>query len=239
MKVGFIQSGAIGDILIALPAAKWYADRGYEVFWPINQSFVPFFQKAAPYVQFLPVPPDAPSYDYLLGLPQRALAAHGVTDIFILYIYLGSNGQKFEFGQPPRMPDALKFDEYKYAITGVPFAEKWNLHLERDADAEARVLEAISAHIPYTIVHESPAGNRRNIESQLPPSEATRVLRVQTITDSPFDWLAAFERADIIACEDSLYANLVEQHNIATKKYLFLRSACRETPVFKNGWLFR
>ena len=239
MKIGFIQTGAIGDILIGLPAAKWYADRGYEVYWPIDQTYIHFFQRAAPYVRFLPVQPGTPSYDFLLGLPQKALLDHGVKDVFTLYIYLGSNGQKFEFGQPPRMPDSLKFDEYKYAITGVPFGEKWNLQIERDRDAEARVLEAIQAHIPYTIVHESPAGNRRNIETQLADAERGRVLRVQAITDSPFDWLAAFEQAQVIACEDSLYANLVEQCNITAKKYLFLRSQCRETPVFKNGWLFR
>jgi len=239
MKVGFIQSGAIGDILIALPAAKWYVDRGFEVCWPIDWRYINFFTRAAPYVHFVPVPEGVSSLDWHLEIPKKILKIQDVKDIFILYCYLGSNGQKFEFGQPARLPDSLKFDEYKYAVTNVPFSEKWNLHIERDRSAEMRILESISAHLPYTIVHEAPAGNRGDIESQLPELEASRILRVKAMTDSPFDWLGAFEHAHVVACEDSLYANLVEQSNLENKKYLFLRSGCRETPVFKNGWIFR
>ena len=44
MKIGFIQTGAIGDIVIALPAAKWYVDRGCQIFWPIDSRFFDFFK---------------------------------------------------------------------------------------------------------------------------------------------------------------------------------------------------
>jgi hypothetical protein len=239
MKIGFIQTGAIGDIVTAIPAARWYVDKGFDVYWPIAESYVSFFEKAVPYIHFLSVSQESNSYDFLLGIPKRLLNEYGVSEIFTLYVYLGSNDKKFEFGQPPYLSNSLKLDEYRYAITCVPFSEKWNLQIERDNVAENRILDAISAHIPYTIIHESPAGNRREIELQIPDEERARVVRVQNLTDSPFDWLTAFENAQIIATEDSLFANLVEQRNILTKKYLFLRSGCRDTPVFKNSWLFR
>jgi hypothetical protein len=132
MKVGFVQSGAIGDIVIALPAAKWYVDRGYDVFWPIDHRYVSFFQRAAPYVNFLTVPPGVSAYDWHLGVPKQLLADLQVKDIFTMYLRLESGSGKFEFGQPLFLPEALKFDEYKYAIANVPFSEKWNLVIHRD-----------------------------------------------------------------------------------------------------------
>lgn len=88
MRVGFIQSGAIGDIVIALPAAKWYVDRGFDVFWPVDYRYISFFQRAAPYVNFLSVPAGAISYDWHLGIPNQLLSSLQVKEIFTLYSYL-------------------------------------------------------------------------------------------------------------------------------------------------------
>ena len=239
MKIGFIQSGAIGDILIGLPAAKWFVDHGYDVFWPISSSYVNFFRLAAPYVNFLTVPVELNSFDFLLGSPRKQLVDIGVQEVFTLYVYLGVNGERYNFGQPDNLPESLKLDEYKYAITGVPFSEKWNLSIVRNKSAEDLVLESISAHIPFSLIHEAPSGRRRNISGDLPPNDCRRIVRVSELTPSPLDWLAAFEEASVIACEDSVYANLTEQMNLMNRKYLFLRSGCRDTPVFKNGWIFK
>ena len=240
MKIGFIQSGAIGDILIALPAAKWYVDRGFEVIWPISSSYIKFFRFAAPYVNFLSVPVELNSFDFLLGYPRKLLLETGVKDSFTLYVYLGSNGQRYDFGQPVNLPESLKLDEYKYAVTGVPFNEKWNLDIVRHAVSEQRILDYIDAHRAFALVHESPAGRRKNIETEISEGDQhLRVVRVSEITSNPLDWLAALEHASVIVCEDSVYANLTEQANLENRKYLFLRSGCRDTPVFKNGWIFR
>ncbi|MFI3155448.1 MAG: hypothetical protein QX199_04755 [Methylococcaceae bacterium] len=238
MKIGFVQTGAIGDIVMALPAAKWYVDRGFDVFWPIDSRYIGFFQRAAPYVNFLSVPASN-GYEWHLGIPNQLLASLQVQEIFTLYSYIRNGDQRFDFGQPPFLPDALKLDEYKYAIANVPFAEKWNLVINRNPDGEAKVLESIEAHLPYSIVHDAPAGAGRNIMADIGAEIIGRTVRIQEITDSPFDWIAAFEQAALIACEDSLHANIIEQLNIEVPKYLFLRSRCSHTPVFKNGWKFR
>lgn len=239
MKVGFVQSGAIGDIVIALPAAKWYVDRGYDVFWPIDHRYVSFFQRAAPYVNFLTVPPGVSAYDWHLGVPKQLLADLQVKDIFTMYLRLESGSGKFEFGQPLFLPEALKFDEYKYAIANVPFSEKWNLVIHRDPQGKAKVLEAIQAHLPYTLVHQAPAGSMRDIVVNMGAELVGRAVHVQNLTDSPFDWIAAFEQASLLAVEDSVHANVIEQLNLMVPKHLFLRSPCSHCPVFKNGWKFR
>ena len=45
MKIGFVQTGSIKDIIIALPAAKWYVERGFDVFWPVDYKYISFFKK--------------------------------------------------------------------------------------------------------------------------------------------------------------------------------------------------
>jgi hypothetical protein len=239
MKIGFVQTSAIGDILIGIPAAKWYVDRGFDVFWPIDSLFIDFFSRAAPYINFLPVSNSLNGFDYWLGAPNLLLKDNNVKDIFTLYIYLGTNEGRLDFGQSLHLSESLKFDEYKYAIAEVPFSEKWNLVIERDNISENIILEKISAHIPYTIVHEAPAGVRRSIPENIPSDETTRIIKPEHLTASPLDWLAAFENASVIACEDSIFANLVEQRNLMNLKYLFLRSLIRNTPIFKNGWIFK
>ena len=44
-----IQSGALGDIFIVAPIARYYADKGYLVFWPVREKFYPVM-KYFPYV---------------------------------------------------------------------------------------------------------------------------------------------------------------------------------------------
>jgi hypothetical protein len=53
MKIGLIQSRGLGHIIIALPIARYFVDRGNEVLWPIHEEFVPSFRHAAPYVEFI------------------------------------------------------------------------------------------------------------------------------------------------------------------------------------------
>jgi len=77
VKIGLIQSRGIGDIIIALPIAKYYADQGNEVYWPIYEGFVPSFTNTAPYVRWLPVPLKG---DWLYDLPLLMLSASDVSE---------------------------------------------------------------------------------------------------------------------------------------------------------------
>jgi hypothetical protein len=124
-KLGIIQSRGIGDIVIALPIAKEYADQGNEIYWPICEDFVSHFKDTAPWVNWLPVPVDARG-DFFLNTPLAKLREVGITDdddLLYLYQYLNSVPEKTD----PDLFAMMKFDQYKYAITGIPFAKKWEL----------------------------------------------------------------------------------------------------------------
>ena len=65
-----------------------------------------------------------------------------------------------------------------------------------------------------------------------------RIIHVEPLTDSLFDWIPIFENASHIACFDSGPANLIDQLNLKVSKTLYLRSSALFTPVFASGWNF-
>jgi len=235
-KIGLVQTCGIGDIVIALPIAAAMARRGDSVCWPVDERFAPFLQRAAPFVNFLPVPRDVPSpEDYFIFAPQRALKALACDRIYILYSAMRSNAARLE---NKLLPGYLKFDEYKYAVTGVPFSEKWNLRLERDMDRERRLFDGLGVRRDYVCVHR--IGTLAVATFEVPPAwrRDFDIVEIDERTDSPFDWIYTLEKAAKIVCVDSCFANLVEQLNLPNEKHLILRSPNPFTPVMKNGWTF-
>src|SRR6185312_9741372 len=126
-NIGLVQTGAIGDIVIALPIARYWVEQGHRVFSPIDSRFFDFFREAAPYVDFLPVDVKLTGVNnavYFAEAPKAMLAAVHCEETHILYSFLGTYPLEHR-----HFAHSLKFDEYKYAVTGVPFREKWNLQL--------------------------------------------------------------------------------------------------------------
>ena len=125
-RLGLIQSRGIGDIIIALPIAKWYHDRGFEVFWPIDRRFYSSMKDAVNYVNFMPFEFNSTMSDFYTK-PLELLHKAKCEKIINLYSYLS--------GFPiykKELSESLTFDQYKYAISQVPFEEKWNLIIKRN-----------------------------------------------------------------------------------------------------------
>jgi hypothetical protein len=231
-RIGLVQTDGIGDIVIALPIARAFASQGDTVYWPVNSAFVGFLAAAAPYVNFIPVPRIKPE-DYYYDIPHAELRARQCDSIYVLYSHI--------FGDPSKLQNKdiepyLKFDEYKYAVAGVPFREKWRLQIERNLAREERLFRSLDIRREYICLH------RRSgdffVERPIPPEweRDYQIVEVDERTDSPFDWLTTFERAQKVVCIDSCFSNLVEQLNFPNEKYLILRSFNPFTPVLMNGW---
>jgi hypothetical protein len=240
VKICLIQTGAIGDIVIALPIAYWFYKRGCDVFWPVDSDFVAFLTYAAPYVNFLPIDKikfPKGSYNYFVGAPLAYANQIEPSKTFTLYSHL--SGLQLEHRA---FANSLKFDEYKYAVCDVPFSEKWNLQIRRNTAQEALIANQLPQKHSYCLLHEQ-GGEGSNFVKAIahlyPEAEFGTQVRISNLTSSPFDWLLAFENAYALAFIDSLHANLAEQLNLTTRKYLHLRSPVNFTPVFKNGWTVR
>jgi len=233
-RIGLIQTRGIGDILIALPIADYFLKNNCEVFWPIDERFVEMFQRVKPDVNFSPV--DGNQFrgrDFFLNEPLRLLGDKGLDRTIILYSYLsGANISD------PRLSGSLKFDEYKYAIAGVPFDRKWSLSIRRDEAREQALFDSLEIERDFVVVHDTGFNAVIPIKLASETERDFQVIKLTEITDSPFDWLMTLERASELYLIDSSIANLVEQMNIPTPKRLFLRSPALFTPVYKNGWKF-
>ena len=237
MKVGLIQTRGIGDIIIAAPIAHYFIAQGHEVFWPVESSFYPFVQAAFPDIRFIPVYEEQTGFatvDYFLNQPKAELERRGCDAIFCLYSHLLDLDIVDK-----QLAWSLKFDEYKYAIAGVPFEQKWQLRVTRNPKREQELFDRLAIHGQYIVIHDQGEGFKLDIQLPDDLQRDYQVVRISAVTANPFDWLGVIERAGMLLCVDSCFANLVEQLNLCPHKYLFLRSHTRGTPVFKNGWFFR
>src|SRR3954470_3739599 len=235
-RIGIVQTRGIGDIVIALPIAAAFAERGDTVVWPVDAAWLSFLRPAAPYVEFVEVPSDAARKDYFTSIPRAKLKAARCDEVHVLYSQLRLEGERIH---NERLAQFLKFDEYKYAVAGVPFARKWELQIGRDLEREERLFKSLGLGAePYVCIHRR--GDDFVAEVDILPEwrRDYRIVEIDQRTDSPFDWLVTLERAAKIVCIDSCFANLVEQLNFENEKYLVLRGPGPLTPVYKNGWRF-
>lgn len=240
-KLGIIQSRGIGDIVIALPIAKHFADQGNEIYWPICEDFVTHFESVAPWVTWLSVPVDAQG-EFFLNTPLERLASVGITeedDVLYLYQYLSSVPERTD----PDLFAMMKFDQYKYAVAGVPFAKKWELAscITRDPAREQQLYDQLVTK-PRYMVYQGKASDVQ-YEIDLSGIEAdVQKIEITEATDSVFDWLKILEGAETIVLIDSVFANLIDQLKIceATPKY-FMRKWNRRVdgnPVLLGDWSY-
>jgi hypothetical protein len=236
MKVGLIQTRGLGDIVIAAPIAQHFLAAGAEVIWPVDARFHASVQSAFPDIRFLPVDHRKTgdrTVEYFYHRPMELLTAAGCDAIHCLYAHLS----ELDVANP-KLARSLKFDEYKYAICRVPFSLKWRLRIVRNPVREGALLEQIAPREPLALVHDEGSTFRASITLPEHIRNTHHVVRVTGLTDNPFDWLGAIERAAMIVFVDSVFANLAEQLDLCPRKYLVLRSEVHDTPVFKNNWRF-
>ena len=230
MKIGILQTAGLGDVIIALPIAKAFADMGHQVFWPVNEPYYRFLVEAVPYVTFIPVT-FTEHVDFLLTTPKRELAARGCERTYTLYNKVFDDRSVL---QRPELVDYLKFDEYKYAVAGIPFSEKWRLAVRRDLDREKRFHASLGIKGPYICVHRHASSIR--VDFGMPEEwKSYQIVEIDG-RGTPFDWIYTFEQAAKLVCIDSAFSNLIEQLNLPNEKHLFLRMQNPFSPVLKNGW---
>ena len=239
MKIGIIQTGRIGDIIIAMPIAQYFIELGHIVIWPIDERWFDFFKEADPRISFVSVQhqfckPD--TFDWLVENPKAILQHYGCDIIHILYSsFLGVSPER------DRLCTSLKFDEFKYAICNVPFEKKWHLSINRNKSREMELLGKLNLTGDYVVVHSVGSNESKGVNIILPKDiqESCQVVTISPLSPSLFDWIPILEGAKELFLVDSSPANLVEQLCIKTKKNLYLISEALFTPVYANGWTFK
>lgn len=242
MKIGLIQTRGIGDIVIALPIAQELIAQGHEVFWPIDHHWVDDFVLAEPAVHWFPVVSAPNTGPYLIEEPLARLTEAGCESSFVLYSRL--SGHLAPMVANAKLAASLKFDEYKYAVCGMPFELKWRLRLRRRPEAEERLFASLGLEgagaAPYAVLHLEGSNLRARFDREALVRRGLRVVEIKPGVAGLFDWLTVIDRAAELVMLDSVYANVVEQLALAPRavKSLILRSPCGFTPVYAKGWRF-
>jgi len=230
-RIGLIQSRGLGDIIIALPIAKWYHQLGYRVLWPIDEKFHSSFKNTIDYVDFIPFKFEATLAGFYTN-PLKILHENKCVKIITLYSYLS----KFPIHRID-LYASLTFDQYKYAISNVPFEEKWHLIIRRNKNREDNLFNKLVDQENYIVIQEQGSNFKSN---PIIPNEFKnyKKIYINESTDSIFDWLKVIENAKSVFLIDSCFANLVEQLNLKIDKYFIFRSQCNFTPIMKSQWKF-
>ena len=235
---GIIQSRGIGDIIIALPIAYHYYLQDEVIVWPICEEFYATFREVAPWVNWVPIETD-PQGRFFLETPLQVFRDWGVDagEALYLYQYLNVAPENTD----PELFNILKFDQYKYAVAGVPFRSKWELSkcITRDSGRELALKERLQLPKRYAVVHLNGSSARVDISiarSALDP--AVELIDVDLHkTDSIFDWITVIEEAEAVVCIDSCFANMIDQLCITRPElYWIRRSGWDLTPVLGSQW---
>ena len=236
MKIGIIQTRGIGDIIIALPIAKHFFDNGNEVFWPIDENFLPSFQEVSPWVHWIGVSRDDTNFFY--QTPFDLLVKKSVERTIVLYSCLSSHLELAD----KLLQKALKFDQYKYAVSNVPFSKKWTLEncLQRNLARENDLFDKLVKQEKYMVIHQQGSNFSKKFNLDDAKEKGYQIIEVSEVTENIFDWLKILENAKALVLIDSVFANLVEQLNIGddVPKYFGVRSDVPYTPVLLGNWQY-
>ena len=231
-RLGIIQSRGLGDLVIALPIARWYQQEGWDIYWPIDQRFLWDMQAGAPWVNWVPVPFDPPGR-YFYDVPMERLRNLKIDEYLPLYQHL--TGHKF--AEEPYF-QYTSFDQYKYIRAGVPFLEKWNLAacLTRNPAREQALVQELVQNPNYVAVHLQGSDHKADFDRSIIP-EDWQIIEIEPRAGyTIWDWLGLLEGAQSIVCVDSVYSNLVDQLSIGSDRYFIARSHIGLTPVQGNDW---
>lgn len=232
MKLGIIQSRGLGDIIIALPIAKHYADQGYEIYWPVCQQFWASVKDTAPWVKWIPIPEDSRG-DFFYTEPMKRLKAFKCDETMCLYQSLNVAP---ELSEVPWF-QIQKFDEFKYTKAGVSFLKKWTLKdcITRNPEREQKLYDRMVKQEQYAVIHSEGSTYKFRPDTSNLPSEWQQI-ELTSATDNVFDWLKILEGAQALIMLDSVFSNLVDMLDLQVDKYWIPRSHIHLTPVLGSEW---
>ncbi len=229
-KLGIIQTRGLGDIVIALPIARWYADQGWHPHWPICEQWVEQMTAVAPWVKWIPITPDHGPFFW--DTPMERLKNFKCDEIICLYQALTGHP---EFSSTAYFQHT-GFDQYKYIAAGVPFLEKWNLArcITRNLEREQALYDRVVKNPNYVVAHLQSSEHRVDLDPALIP-EGWDLVEI-TNEGWIFDWLTVIERAQSIVMTDSCMSNLVDQLGLGDDRYYIPLHHIGLTPVFGQHW---
>ena len=231
-RLGIIQSRGLGDLVIAIPIAGYYHKLGWDVYWPIDQQFLPHVEHHVPWIHWIPIPVD-PQGRYFYDVPMERLKNFKCDEIIPLYQHL--TGHPFS---EEKYFQYTGFDQYKYIRADVPFLDKWKLseYITRDKPAEDDLYDKLVSNPNYAVLHLEGSNHTAEFDHTMIPKDWSTIYIKPGYTPSIFNWLKIIEGAQSIVCVDSCIANMIDQMKIDNDLYFIQRSHIGLTPTLGQDW---
>jgi len=233
-KLGIIQPGRIGDIIITLPIAAHYAKLGYKIIWPIMYPYQPMFQSVIDYVEFIPITNNV-YYTYT----EAKKIVHNDEYIDICFGFPDSleNNKLYE-------SQNKSFDEYKYELAKVSFTEKFNLQINRNHIDEQLTYDKVVNQKDYIVLHTLTQRGTPVINFADLNINQYQIIQIDPNYDGKtgvFSWLKILENAKKLIVTNSAFLNLINQLGINEQNRIYYKSCnqqykIKEEPILKGNW---
>jgi hypothetical protein len=223
-KLGIIQPGKIGDIIILLPIAKYYHNLGYEIIWPIYAPIINNFINNIDYVTFIESSIDCND-------ARRICFKNNCNTILDLSFSIPNANQ--ENTDNYFKQTKYSFDEFKYYLANVPFEEKWNLQIKRNLQKEKDLYDKLVKSDNFAIIQEYSSDNMVNINLNKPNIQE---IKITPHTESVFDWITLLEKSSYNAFIESCFSNLVDQLKIQKENNFLIKKNGYYRENLEDGW---
>ena len=193
-----IQPGAYGDLFICAPIAKFYHDKGYQIFWPIQPNFLSILQKFN-YVIPIILSKDLIDEDWLRSDVMKILNLHLKFD---KVINLADRGP-----HPTEQKEYENFEQCKYRISEIDIEQKHNLQWNRNIKKENELYEKLNPENSiYDIAHIVDShGNKTHF------SEKRKTIFIDKIQEYDIiDWYKLIINAQNVYCIESSIHQFVD-----------------------------
>lgn len=229
-KIGIIQPGRLGDMLILLPALKHLHDQGNAIVWPVFKNSIWMFSEVVDYINFVPIENDV--YSAVKSSKDILTNIYKVDKIFDTAATFPGSTCTDAYVQSGD-GDSMPYDVFKYNILGLPIDLKWNLRdcISRDMRKEEELYDKLVKNKKYAIVNPNCSSGRFEIKFD---GKGGQIIEVTTQWNM-FHWIKILENAQTIALLNSGMLCLVDQLNLSNKKIVF-KIPNGKLPVLKNKW---
>lgn len=223
-KLLLIQPGAFGDIFVCAPIAKWYADRGYEIYWPVTTKFISTLEYFD-YVKPILLSEESLHSDWLRSDVMKVLP---IVNSYDKVLNLADRGPHLTAQLPTE-----NFEQCKYRLSEVPFSQKHNLVWKRNTEKELELMKLLNIleNEDYALIHNIDSLNQ---SATLPEISLKRVEIIPINGYNIFDWYTVIKNAKEIYVIESSVHQFID--GIATEvtenKYLLKRPAVPENCRF-------
>ena len=237
-KCVLVQPGKLGDIIICAPIALHYAEKGYEVHWPVFDEFyetvsrfdyvtpvkfdvnlgnsyygkkrMSFFKGGNTIDEIIEREPNAAKPVEMFSKIDKYAEENDFEKIDPCFSFVGHKNDHNNKMTTEFIQTGRNWIDLKYHLVDVPLEQRWNLKFNRDEQAEAKLASIIDRYLSSKGYDDYSVVHSYK-SNLLPNIEPSNVIEFTKILDFQiFDWLPVLEKSKEIYCVDSSLANFVE-----------------------------